>query len=833
MRPPPLLSDRVTRAMSLLALASYSLFLASCGGSGSGAATAPPPAGTYTAKSGVAQKGPLIKGSSVTAQELDAKLSPTGKQYSYQITSDLGTFSPTSTFGSQYIGVNTTGYYFDEVQNAVSGGTVTLNGYSDLSAVSVLNVNLLTTLAYQRIQNLVSKSGMTFAAAQTRAEDEVLAALKIQAGSSYGAFNTLDITHTTDGDKILVAISSLFVNGNSSGNLSALIANFQSDIGDNGVITSTATTATLLASAKTVNPGAVATNLTAKYAAAGLTFTAADISNWIDQDGDGVVGKFKFKIPDASQSSIFTFPSFVTDPSAGSSISISAGQLSVNGTPTAGAVKIKAGDVVAVSPPTGVFPNGVLTAYLLSGPIRVARVSFVSGLASIAVTPASTNLPVGLSYQFTATGTFTDASTADLTSTAQWSSSAPAIATVNATGGSALAVAPGQTTITATSGAISGSATLNVAAATLLSIAVTPNPFSTGVGIARSMMAIGTYSDGSTPNLTTTATWTTLDPTVATVTGGMVNGVSQGSTTVAATSAAISGSASLSVTTNTWSSGGNMQRGREGNSATLLPSGKVLVAGGYLPGLNGPGSTAEIYDPASNTWSYVASMAHPRAVQTATLLPNGRVLIAGGVDSGPAPLASAEIYDPIANSWSTAGSMNCGRAGYTATLLPSGKVLVAGGILGNQLQVCATGTTTAELYDPTTNIWSVVANTLAARYGHTATLLPNGKVLLAGGTHYFTGTSTTIPSAEIYDPSANAWSATGSMSVQREFHTEAVLANGTVLVTGGTTDGANALSSTESYNPVANSWSTAASMSTARLFHTATTLTNGTCVFRS
>lgn len=273
-----------------------------------------------------------------------------------------------------------------------------------------------------------------------------------------------------------------------------------------------------------------------------------------------------------------------------------------------------------------------------------------------------------------------------------------------------------------------------------------------------------------------------------------------------------------------------MQRGREGNSATLLPSGKVLAAGGYLPGLNGPGSTAEIYDPASNTWSYVASMAHPRAVQTATLLPNGRVLIAGGVDSGPAPLASAEIYDPIANSWSTAGSMNCGRAGYTATLLPSGKVLVAGGILGNQLQVCATGTMTAELYDPTTNIWSVVANTLAARYGHTATLLPNGKVLLAGGTHYFTGTSTTIPSAEIYDPSANTWSATGSMSVQREFHTETVLANGTVLVTGGTTDGANALSSTETYNPVANSWSPAASMSTARLFHTATMLTNGTVI---
>src|SRR5262252_8662058 len=102
------------------------LLLAGCGGGGAS------PQSTWSASSGVAQKGPLILGSSVTAQELDAALSPTGKQYTYQINSDLGTFSPTTPFASQYVGVTANGYYFDEVANVVSSAPITLNGYIDL-----------------------------------------------------------------------------------------------------------------------------------------------------------------------------------------------------------------------------------------------------------------------------------------------------------------------------------------------------------------------------------------------------------------------------------------------------------------------------------------------------------------------------------------------------------------------------------------------------------------------------------------------------------------------------------------------------------------------------
>jgi hypothetical protein len=206
-----------------LALLLVLLQVSGCGG-GSSASSAPPPPITYTAKSGVAEKGPLQQGSIVTAQELNASLSPTGKQYSYQVATDLGSFSPTSAFTSQYIGVDATGYYFDEVANTVSTGPITLNSYSDLSVDSVLNVNLLTTLAYQRIRTLVTQSGLSFAAARTQAEGEVLKAMHIPPASQFPVFDTLDFRNISDADHLLVAISSVFAYGNTAGNLSALTA---------------------------------------------------------------------------------------------------------------------------------------------------------------------------------------------------------------------------------------------------------------------------------------------------------------------------------------------------------------------------------------------------------------------------------------------------------------------------------------------------------------------------------------------------------------------------------------------------------------------------------
>jgi N-acetylneuraminic acid mutarotase len=174
-------------------------------------------------------------------------------------------------------------------------------------------------------------------------------------------------------------------------------------------------------------------------------------------------------------------------------------------------------------------------------------------------------------------------------------------------------------------------------------------------------------------------------------------------------------------------------------------------------------------------------MANGRAWHTATLLPSGRVLVAGGVIDVNATTASAsaELYDPSTNTWSSAGNMAHAREFFTATLLPNGKVLVAG---GHDPGTGAYKTSSAELYDLSTNTWSYAANMANGRAFHTATLLENGKVLVAGGLDSNDGN---LASAELYDPSTNTWSSAGNMIYPRAEHTTTLLTNGTVLVTGG------------------------------------------------
>jgi Bacterial Ig-like domain (group 2)/Galactose oxidase, central domain/Kelch motif len=819
--------SRAKKAGILLPVALLSL-LSACGGGASSNSPIVPPAAKYTAESGVAQKGPLIKGSAVTAQELDSTLSPTGKQYSYQTTSDFGAFSPTNTFASQYIGVNATGYYFDEVQNAVSSGPITLYGYSNLATDTVLNVNLLTTLEYQRIQTLVTKSNMTFADARTQAEREVLAALNIPAGS-YGPFSTLDLSGTSDGDHILAAISGIFVYGNSAGPLSQLIDNFQSDIGANGAITNPKTTAALVAAAGAINPASIAANLTQEYSSEGLTFTASNISDWIAQSGDGVIGKFAFQVPDATPSTIFTFPASVVTQFAGSPVSVTAGKLSVNGTPTSGTVSFNSGDVVTLSPGPGAFPNELLTSYLVSGSTKLSRVSFVSDLVSIEVIPNSPSIPKGLTQQFTATGTFSDTSTANLTSSVSWTSGTPVSATINGSSGLANALAAGSTLITATSGSVSGSTTLTVTPAKLESIAITPSPATVVVGIVGTttqLTATGTYSDGTTQNVTTAANWTVDTLSLATVgpTTGVVTGVSPGSANVSAAIGSVTATTPLSVVTNAWVLTGSMSTVRLNHTATLLPNGKVLAVGGGASTLSGT-SSAEIYNPASGTWTLTGSLNLARTDHSATLLPNGTVLVTGGYNGSA--LSSAEIYNPSTGIWTLTGSMSTTRWFHTATLLPDGTVLVVG---GSGAANDTTDLASAEIFNPTTGTWTLTGSMSTARYRHTATLLPNGTVLVAGGDDdSLSNGGPAVASAEIFNPATGTWTLTGSMSMARYDHTATLLANGTAMVTGGGAGNgfATILASTEIYDPVAGTWSVTSSLTTARFAHTATLLPNG------
>src|SRR5262249_36105947 len=159
----------------------------------------------------------------------------------------------------------------------------------------------------------------------------------------------------------------------------------------------------------------------------------------------------------------------------------------------------------------------------------------------------------------------------------------------------------GQATITASSGSISGSTTtLHVQAAVVTSIAVTPNPAATGVGIARQLTAIGTFSDGSTANINSTATWTSSGPSVRTVSGGLASGVAPGATSITAALDGVSGTTTLTVTSHAWTPTGAMATPRGSHTATLLGNGKVLAAGGNY-GINFAG--AEIYDPITSRWS--------------------------------------------------------------------------------------------------------------------------------------------------------------------------------------------------------------------------------------
>ena len=178
-----------------------------------------------------------------------------------------------------------------------------------------------------------------------------------------------------------------------------------------------------------------------------------------------------------------------------------------------------------------------------------------AALVSIAVTPANAPIALGTNQQFTATGTYTDGSTLNITAAVSWSSSSPGVATVSNVAqniGQATSVSTGQTTITASSGAISGSTVLTVTPAALLSITVTPAIPTIPLGSTTQFTATGSYSDGSTQNITGTVTWASSALTVATISNtagsnGLATSAGTGQATITATSGSISGSTTLTV----------------------------------------------------------------------------------------------------------------------------------------------------------------------------------------------------------------------------------------------------------------------------------------------
>jgi N-acetylneuraminic acid mutarotase len=327
-----------------------------------------------------------------------------------------------------------------------------------------------------------------------------------------------------------------------------------------------------------------------------------------------------------------------------------------------------------------------------------------------------------------------------------------------------------------------------------------------------------------------------------------------------------------------WTSTGSMHTARASHTATLLPNGLVLVAGG-TGDANLPLATSELYNSASGNWSSTGALNTARVSARAVLLSNGTVLVMGGCiasDCLGSTTKSAEIYNPSTGNWMVTGAMKTARAEFVAVLLANGKVLVAGGCTSYDVTGCLAVTTAAELYNPTTGAWSSTGTLRAARMamtgtilttgkaliaggqtaasdalgsselyneatgtfsltgklitprsGHTATLLTNGLVLMAGGENV-NGISTS--KAELYDPTKGSYTATGNMPSNRQEHAAVLLSNGSVMVVGGnnvTSTTTTPLASCATYSPASGTWTAASAMKNARADHTATLLHNG------
>lgn len=359
---------------------------------------------------------------------------------------------------------------------------------------------------------------------------------------------------------------------------------------------------------------------------------------------------------------------------------------------------------------------------------------------------------------------------------------------------------------------------------TLTSISVARANLSLPVASVQQYTATALYSDNSTYNLGANAAWSSSDSTIASVSStGLTTAVGQGQATIQASFASVVGSTTVKVTPPSFVAVGSLNTPRYDQSATLLSNGKVLIVGGQQ------GSTilasAELYDPATGTFTATGSLATARTRHTATLLQNGMVLIVGGYNLVPnvglASPTNAELYNPATGTFSSVGRTANGHYEHTATLLNNGTVLIAGGNYAtNGGGVCCA---MSEVYDPTSGAFTLTTGQMVRpRYVHTATLLSDGTVLVAGGV----SSSAVLAGAEVYSPAAGTFAAVGSLNVPRSGHTATLLNGGKVLVAGGETSSSPA----EMYDPVAKTFALTGSLTLDRSSHAAALLQTGSAL---
>ena len=262
----------------------------------------------------------------------------------------------------------------------------------------------------------------------------------------------------------------------------------------------------------------------------------------------------------------------------------------------------------------------------------------------------------------------------------------------------------------------------------------------------------------------------------------------------------------------------HMKSARVDHTATMLPNGKVLLAGGF-------DNLSELYNPVTDAWSQTGAMIHTRRLHTATLMVGGQVLVAAGYDGVSKSItSSAEYYDSVHGIWRATGSLNIAREVHTALRLNDGRVMIAGGFT-----VATLPTETTEVYNVNTGTWSFGPSLNVARWKHTMTMLKDGRVLVVGG---IDNSKTSTASVELFDPSSNKWTIASPLKHMRHQPTATLLNDGTVLVVGGSlrTVGSSSdvpLDSVERYDPATDTWSDGPILPSLRHSHTATLLADG------
>lgn len=280
-----------------------------------------------------------------------------------------------------------------------------------------------------------------------------------------------------------------------------------------------------------------------------------------------------------------------------------------------------------------------------------------------------------------------------------------------------------------------------------------------------------------------------------------------------------------------------MSVARAHHTATLLADGKVLVVGGDDASY-AMQDAVELFDPSGETWAELPPLPEARSNHTATLLADGRVLIAGGgttsaigLPNGVVALDSAVLFDPATGAYQEVGPMTAKRADHRAQLLGDGRVLLVGGASDTVAEECTVipnctvgvALDSAEIFDPSDESFTATGSLNGARYSAVAATLDDGRVLVAGGVDSFTSVAT----AEIFDPAAAVFSLTAEMQYERLFAAGALLGSGKLLIAGGKKADVAPHAHTELYDAGADSWTKVAELSQARTGAQAVTLQSG------